>query len=493
MVPEIVKQFLLEQKAGNGYFCLALDQHNRIQQCFGTPAQLGFSTPPTNLPIFDFLPILITESLDSPFEIPFYNVDESHVCNIYFLLGTTYNYLVFVDRSEIFHVTQKYQQFAHDDNITKNKFKRLAEQLEKTQKSLKESNQEKATLIAMLSHELGTPLTSILGYTELMQAHAIEPTKGLKTIHRSAKYLQHLIENTLLFGKTEAGGVQTEIESIAIKSLFEDLFATLNPAAQNKSLMLLMEYSGDEFVNIDWVRTKQILINLINNAIKYTDQGSVELTFTRDKDNYVFSIIDTGLGISKDLQDSIFNPWKRVKENNEPGSGIGLFISRKLAHAIDGEIVLKSSSKDKGSVFQLILTAKEPPQQIKEASPNPTAVNQNKSILVIDDDYDILVLIEAFLLSDNLSVFTATDYHKACEIMHAENIDLVLTDYHLGSVNASIFISDLKNRYPKLPVLLMSAIPTKSTKQNYSNIGFDDVIAKPLNKNTLLTTVYSHL
>ncbi len=495
MIPEIVKNFLLTQKQGSGFFCISLNKNHHVVQCYGEAQLLGLKSPNENTPIIEYLPILITEDFTSNFEIPFYNISEEFVCNIYFLKQECCNYLILVDRSEIFQVTQKYQQFAHDDNITKNKFKRIAEQLEKVQEKLKKSNQEKATLIAMLSHELGTPLTSILGYSELMINNATDPKTGIEIIHRNASYLQHLIENTLMFGKTEAGGQQVQFENVLIGSLFKDLTTSLLPAAQNKGLELLMcdDFVAEETLNIDLTRTKQILINLLNNAIKYTETGSVELQFSKDDSNYVFSIIDTGLGVSKELQETIFSPWERIKENTESGSGIGLFISRKLAHAIGGKIQLKSSSKENGSIFQLILPIQESSSNEVLLSTDQLENANNKSILIIDDDYDILILIEALLQSSGLNIFTTTDYPKARHILSKENIDIVLTDYNLGTITASSFIAELKAAHIDLPILLMSAMPSDTIKSSYLQLGFKDVISKPLNRKKLLKSLLSYL
>ena len=493
MIPEGVKKFLLSQKIGSGFFCLTLNDNHHIIQSHGRPHLLGIKAPIINTPVFEFLPVLITESFTADFEIPFYNVNEKFVCNIYFLKQQSHNYLILIDRSEIFQVTQKYQQFAHDDNITKNKFKRLAEQLDKAQEKLKKSNQEKATLIAMLSHELGTPLTSILGYSELMLSNSTDVPHGIEIIHRNAIYLQHLIENTLMFGKTEAREQQIQVESVSINSLFKDLTSSLLPAAENKNIQLINSCHStiEETINIDLTRTKQILINLINNAIKYTEKGCVELQFVKTDTSYTFSIIDSGLGVSKELHEAIFSPWERIEENSEKGSGIGLFISRKLAEAVGGEIVLKSSSKKLGSVFQLILPIQELNQHV--ASQVIGTKDLNKSILIIDDDYDILILIEALLESSDLEVFTALNYTKAHHILENEKIDIVLTDYNLGTVTASSFISELQKSCVDLPVLLMSAMPSNSVKTSYIKLGFKDVITKPINRKILLNTIFSYL
>lgn len=493
MIPAAVKKFLLTQKEGHGCFCIALNQSHHIIKCFGNPQLVGISTPKFNMPVFEFLPILLTETFNSNFEIPFYNISEEHVCNIYFLKTKTVGYLILVDRSEVFQVTKKYQQFAHDDNISKNKFKRVAEQLAKAQQKLNKSNQEKATLIAMLSHELGTPLTSILGYSELLLNGATNHKSGLEIIHRNATYLQHLIENTLQFGRAEAGELQIQLENVSIPHLFTDLMSTLFPAAQNKKLKLQMYHSSKEPINIDLTKTKQILINLLNNAIKYTDSGSVELRFSQTKKHYVFSVIDTGIGISKNLQESIFSPWERIEESSETGSGIGLFLSRKLAHALGGKITLNYSSKEFGSVFQLILPFQANPSDTEEVSPSEFKHCINKSILVIDDDYDILILIEALLQTCGIQIYTAIDCPTAFETIKNNKIDIILTDYNLGTIKASSFIIELNKTYPNLPVLLMSAMPTNSLRESYIKLGFKDIISKPINKNNLYKTILTYI
>ncbi|VAW35778.1 hypothetical protein MNBD_GAMMA01-1168, partial [hydrothermal vent metagenome] len=139
MIPDIIKKFLLTNKESQGCFCLAINEKLNIIQYFGKIDIIGIKPPEFDMPIYKFLPALLTEAFDSDFEIPFYNINDSYVCNIYFLKFTKISYLVLVDKSEIFQVTQKYQQFAHDDNITKNKFKRLAEELAVAKQRLNKS------------------------------------------------------------------------------------------------------------------------------------------------------------------------------------------------------------------------------------------------------------------------------------------------------------------------------------------------------------------
>lgn len=493
MIPDIIKKFLLTNKESQGCFCLAINEKLNIIQYFGKIDIIGIKPPEFDMPIYKFLPALLTEAFDSDFEIPFYNINDSYVCNIYFLKFTKISYLVLVDKSEIFQVTQKYQQFAHDDNITKNKFKRLAEELAVAKQRLNKSDQEKATLIAVLSHEIGTPLTSILGYSELLLNKTGNVKKGLEIIRRNAIHLKQMIDNTLIFGRSEAGGLQVNIEEVAVQNLFNVLKATLLPVAQNKNLSLRMFHKGNEKINIDITITKQILINLLNNAIKYTQEGSIELKFSLKENQYIFSVIDTGLGIASELQDSIFNRWERIEENAEDGSGIGLYICQKLAKIIGAELQLKYSSKEFGSIFQLAIPAWKVIDSKENNTPNCQKKCCGQSILVIDDDRDILELIVALLHPCKLKIYTAINLTKALAILQENKIDLVLTDYNLDTIKASTILNQI-NKYNKtMPVLLMTAMPTDHAKANYLAQGFDAVITKPIDSKTLCQTIVNNL
>ena len=492
MLPEIIKKFLIDQRKGQGFFCIEMNEKLNIIQYFGKAKEFGVNSPQYDMYIGDYLPVLLTESFDKNFEVPFYNISDNHVCHVYFLKSKKENYLVLIDKSEIFFTTQKYQQFAHNDNIAKNKFKRLSEDLEIAKNQLKRSNQEKATLIAMLSHELGTPLTSILGYSELLMNNDINVEKGLKIINRNAIYLKQMIENTLLFGRTEAGGVQVHLEEISINNLLNSIKSIIQPPAEEKGLKFQIDFRNSETLYIDITRTKQILINLLNNAVKYTDEGFIELRFSVKGENYVFSVVDSGIGIPKVLQKTIFNPWERVEESSATGAGIGLFISKKLAHAIGAELILKHSSKEIGSIFQLIIPIQSKAKLEQTSQEEAQTICKGKTILIIDDDPDILDLIDAFLDSSGLTVFTALDMLKAKVILKKNKIDIILTDYNIGGTKADIHINKIKANN-NLPVILMTALPSNQNNKKYKALGFDAVLPKPIDSLLLIQTITLNL
>jgi signal transduction histidine kinase/CheY-like chemotaxis protein len=488
MIPSIVLDFLQSHREEKGCFCLELDEKLQIKKCFSNPEKLGLPEINSETNIFDLFPFLITETFDSNFEIPFFNINPEHVCNIYFLKANNIGYIILVDKSEIFQITQKYQQFAHEDNISKNKFKRLAEELERAKLKLNESNQQKATLIAMLSHELGTPLTSIMGYSELLMKNEIDPEKGASIINRNATDLMLMIENTLLFGRSEAGGQQINLQQCNLAEFFDELVSTLKPTIHNSNVKIEVAYKGNEIINIDIPRVRQILLNLLSNAIKYTIRGVAEIGFKTQKDKYVFSIKDSGIGIPTELQQAIFNPWKRLNETNTKGAGIGLIISQSLAKTMDGEVILKYSTPAVGSIFELIIPTNSQSETLNEPQLSQLAI-EGKSILVIDDDHDVLELIDVLLHPLNIKLYSSQNLNNAKQIIKSNAIDIILTDYHIGYTKASDLIEYLNFEKIKIPVLLMTALPSNSLRKRFESSGFEIVISKPLNSDVLINSI----
>lgn len=493
MIPGFLEQFVPELKKNNECFCIECDNDLNIISTFGSIHQFGLQEPPPGTPLIDFLPVLSSDNFEENFKIPLYNIDKDNVCDIYYIHQEKNNYVILINRSEIFQITQKYQQIAHNQSISKNRFKRLAEKLEIARHELNKSNQEKSALIAMLSHELGTPLTSIIGYSELLLSGELNKDY-VKTIHRNAIYLKHTIENTLLFGRSQALENDKQIDAVQVHDLFSELKATLIHAAEKKGLDIHINIKFATLIYIDLHKTRQILINLINNAIKYTSSGHIEICFDENHSNYIFSVEDTGIGIARNELENVFLPWKRVGNNPEKGSGIGLYISQKLAETLDGKLILKYSEKNIGSLFELSLPRENrTPERFDTSFIKPDIVLDDELVLVIDDDDDILDLISLMLEHDGFNIQTVDCIHKAKSFLQQNSVSLILTDMHIGEEDATDYMEEIKEYYNNLPVIVMSALPSKKLMKNYKSMGFDAIIEKPLNKQTLVNTLHKYL
>ena len=338
----------------------------------------------------------------------------------------------------------------------------------------------------MLSHELGTPLTSIIGYSELMLNGELDKN-SLKVIHRNAIHLKHTIENTLLFGRSQAKESDIHLEATRSSEFISELKDTLYHFAEDKGLALMTESLADEVIYIDIPKTRQILINLVNNAIKYTESGFVKIVFSVSNHSYIFTIIDSGIGIAEDKLDTVFSPWGRVGESREAGSGIGLYTSQKLANSMSGKLYLKSSKKDIGSEFELIIPINKPDIKPLEENNIVTQQQSHLSVLIVDDDEDILDLLTFMLEPSGFVIHRTTTNEDIDDILKTQSIDVLLTDMNLGDVRADSFSKKIKHSYPKLPIILMSAMPSAKLKTNYKKLGFDAIIEKPLQRNKLIS------
>jgi PAS domain S-box-containing protein len=246
--------------------------------------------------------------------------------------------------------------------------KRFEQTLREKNLELEKASLAKDSFLASMSHELRTPLNAIIGFTGTLLMRLPGPLtadqeKQLTTIQRSAKHLLSLINDLLDMAKIESGKVDIHVESVHLQTLLEEIATTLRPLAQNKGLSFTIEApSNPLYFETDRRALNQILINLINNAIKFTEAGHIQVIVTeqRREDRYqlTISVIDTGMGIKPEHQSKLFNAFEQVRtQQGLEGTGLGLHLSQKLAALLGGRIECQSEPS-KGSQFSLIFSKK---------------------------------------------------------------------------------------------------------------------------------------
>lgn len=248
------------------------------------------------------------------------------------------------------------------------------ETLKKEEERLKENQRNQSQYISHMNHELRTPIAAVIGFAKILQQRLygdLNPKQAqyIDAIYQSGTYLLELISDLLDISKIQAGKEELFIEQIFVYELCESSLALIKTKADEKNLNLNLEISSDiSYCFADQRRIKQILVNLLSNAVKFTEKGSVTLEVTKEKNNLIFQIIDTGIGIDKESQSKLFKPFSQLQthlQKKHRGSGLGLVISRELARLHGGDITL-TSEKNQGSCFTFYLPMNLKPSVIEE-------------------------------------------------------------------------------------------------------------------------------
>ncbi len=485
-LPPALQQYLINHKAMRGFFALEFGADLRITETHGDPAGfgLGETRVQAGQPVRDLHPALETETFNDAFELPFLNLADGVVCDLHHFRDGNGHYLLFLDRTDQFDVVSRHQQHSHNIQLSNDRFRRLINELTATQARLHKANEEKALLIAMLSHEFGTPLSAISGYAQLLEKGKIPAAKAAAVIRRNAVSLVSMIQNALHYGQLHAQNTPNASAAFSIQSLLDDLHSTLLPMAENKGLDFIIEArQAPETLTCDRDRLRQILINLLSNAFKYTSSGHVRLTVDgTKKTNVTFRVRDTGNGIPADKIPRLFTPWVRGTQTQASGSGLGLVISKQLAESLGGSLRMKKTSK-KGTEFEVEIPRQPASAETSAASPSVLA---DKHVLLVDDDPDILFLCQLLLEEHGLYVTTAHNVKDACELFSNRRFDVILTDINLADGHGEIVLDRVRQHSQALPVLAMSALPHPQTVQRLLQRGFSAVIPKPIDETSLL-------
>lgn len=378
----------------------------------------------------------------------------------------------------------------------------VAKELQKTAEA---ANQAKTQFLANMSHEIRTPLGAVLGYADLLtdaDVSSKEKSTFLAALQRNAHLLSNLIEEVLDLSKVEADKMAVEKLSVSIKDILDDVVGALQLKAQKKGLLLAIDVKNKlpESVDTDPTKLKQILINVIGNAIKFSERGQVLISVETKSQLIVgqpveleFNITDHGIGISEENQKNLFQPFVQADSSMSRrfgGTGLGLMLSRKLAQLLGGNLVLAESKPGVGSRFTLnIQGGNYKPQPVTKvwAGQNQQGVQplQNLKILVVEDSSDNQFMINRFLQAVGASVETADNGRQGIEKAMRNNFDLVLMDIQMPLMNGYEATQQLRALGFQKPIIALTAHALKGERENCFKMGFNEYMTKPLNKDQL--------
>ncbi|NZA77839.1 aerobic respiration two-component sensor histidine kinase ArcB [Escherichia coli] len=358
------------------------------------------------------------------------------------------------------------------------------------QDALERASRDKTTFISTISHELRTPLNGIVGLSRILldTELTVEQEKYLKTIHVSAVTLGNIFNDIIDMDKMERRKVQLDNQPVDFTSFLADLENLSALQAQQKGLRFNLEPTLPlpHQVITDGTRLRQILWNLISNAVKFTQQGQVTVRVRYDEGDMLhFEVEDSGIGIPQDELDKIFAMYYQVKDSHggkpATGTGIGLAVSRRLAKNMGGDITV-TSEQGKGSTFTLTIHAPSVAEEVDDAFDEDDMPLPALNVLLVEDIELNVIVARSVLEKLGNSVDVAMTGKAALEMFKPGEYDLVLLDIQLPDMTGLDISRELTKCYPRedLPPLVALTANVLKDKQEYLNAGMDDVLSKPL-------------
>ncbi|MCR5467937.1 MAG: response regulator [Lachnospiraceae bacterium] len=388
-------------------------------------------------------------------------------------------------------------------------FRLIDNEIEKMNK-IREGEQ-KSAFLAQVSHEIRTPINGVLGMNEMIMRESTEDNikEYAFDINNLGNLLLALINDLLDFSKIEAGKMELLPIEYELSSTLDGVITSLRPKALEKSLDFEIDVDEEtpEYLYGDEIRIRQIMTNIVNNAIKYTDKGSVKLAIKKQyiesrKINLIIEVSDTGKGIKEEDIPYLFDTFTRADEKRNAhieGTGLGLAISAKFVELMQGEITV-TSEYGKGSVFTVVLPQrvikKEPignfKERVAEAYKGQEKYEEsfkapNARILVVDDNKTNLKLAELLLKKTEIQVKTALSGAETLNILENESFDLILLDHMMPGMDGIETLEEINKRYPErdFPVIALTANAVAGAREKYLKHGFEDYMSKPMNGKTL--------
>ncbi|MGL5317879.1 MAG: ATP-binding response regulator [Bacteroidales bacterium] len=362
-------------------------------------------------------------------------------------------------------------------------------------------------LILSITHDIKSPLNSILGYLQIMHEGGASETEMVHNMMSSANHILDLVNSLLDYNRLEKGIIEKKEEEFNARSLFQDIFLSFEPAARNKELGfdLKMDEAIDSYCGDDF-RIRQIVNNLLSNAIKYTNAGAVSLSVCWEKEegekgNLILRVSDTGRGLTASEKEQILKEFCRLSDHkNIEGLGLGLSITQKLIALLGGSLRIDSMI-DKGTDFIVTLplhqveTVKDE-KLFKAISGNLRPTNRVQ-ILVVDDDSIQLNMVKMLLEKNGYRVTTTLHPDQVIPLLQDSHFDVLITDIQMRDISGIDLVRNVRKLYPKkeedsLPIIALSGISFMKESE-LIELGFDAMISKPVSSEVLLGKIRSIL
>lgn len=371
----------------------------------------------------------------------------------------------------------------------------------------------KSQFLANMSHEIRTPLAAVMGFADLISRGSVPPEEMeecANSIQRNGTLLMRLIDDILDLSKIEANRLEMEMKPNSLAEVLEDIETTLALKAREKSIQLYFNKNsiGKQNYIFDPIRIKQILLNIVGNAIKFSTKGEVLVNTqvglgANGFDRITFTVKNEGVGFSEEQANRLFQPFGQADasiKREYGGSGLGLVISRQLARAMGGDIIVLKSEINVGTEMEISMQLERSQPAIKPSSmpivPEKDLNRnnlENKQLLLVDDARDNLVLLEMFLRGTHAVLTTASNGIEALELCKKNTYDMVLMDIQMPKMDGHEATRAIRSMGQKMPIIALTAHGTKNEHEKSRLAGCNDSITKPFSQTHLLKVLNGYL
>ena len=466
------------------------DEQNLITAIHGDVNFYGYVEPPVGTKITDAFEFMFGAEFDDDLTLDFVETPNRRAIHAFVQQEAQHKVLSLVDATTERDQRQALQQKSNELALLNHKLNSLNIALEDKKQEAEHLSGLQSQFLASMSHEFRTPLASILTYANyLSRAESkVSLSDGLGSIERAAQYLLNLVENLIGHAQFSLEGIELDNRPANVHTIVQELQLLFSAIAAGKGLSFsaTCESSVPENLVLDAMRLRQICINLLGNGCKYTEHGGVELTCSYNDHSLKLEVSDTGIGMSKDIQDVVFNAFERGGLTDNRGAGLGLHITQRLVELMCGEIIINSRLGEGTRISVQLPVQQSILAASKSTTTEPVPIQNDHKVLVVEDDSDVYDILEIYLDEANFDVYHADSGVAALEMMEHIQPDSVISDLNVPDLDGVELTKRLRAQNYSGAIIILTASDLRRDKERAMSAGCDKYLVKPVSPDALI-------